>query len=220
MKSEITSKINTVGKYGRIVSNIMKGISLACAIVLLVCTFIVCVFLPADSLKFDGTAQGRFSYNTEQRAVGFDDIEDKHINFMGAELKIDFMESADQSQENVNNIDISASAEKFTTKQFKAVVALAFSGAVLILVSIYVIFMFVVKLCKALEVCHSPFETDVLTAMKKLGYAFIPFGVVSIIFNGIGISALSIIMTVLVVLMFVYIFSYGAELQLESDDTV
>ncbi|MCM1314322.1 MAG: hypothetical protein NC205_09490 [Prevotella sp.] len=219
MKSEITAKINTVGKYGRIVSKIMKGISLACAIVLLVCTFIVCVFLPADSLKFDGTAQGRLSYNTEQRAIGFDDIENEHIKFMGAELKIDFVETADQTQENVNNIDISASAEKFTTKQFKAVVALAFSGAVLILVSIYVIFMFVVKLCKALEVCQSPFETDVLTAMKKLGYAFIPFGVVSIIFNGIS-SALSIIMTLLVVLMFIYIFSYGAELQRESDDTV
>lgn len=218
MKNEITEKINKVGKIGGIVSKVMKGISLACAIVLLVCTFIVCLFLPADSLKFDGTAQGRLSYNTEQRAIGFDDMENGHIKFMGAELKIDFVETEDPKEENINNIDISASAEKFTTKQFKAVVALAFSGAGLILVSIYVIFMFVVKLCKALEVCQSPFEADVITAMKKLGYSFIPFGVVSILFN--NVSAISVIMTVLVVLLFIYIFSYGAELQRESDDTV
>lgn len=218
MKNEIAEKINKVGKIGLIVSKIMKGISLACAIVLLVCALVVCLFLPADSLKFDGTAQGRFSYNTEQRALGFDDMENKHIKFMGAELKIDFMESADQTEENINNIDISASAEKFTTKQFKTIVALACFSAVLILVSIYVIFMFVVKFCKALEVCQSPFEADVITAMKKLGYSFIPFGVVSILLN--NVSTLSVIMTVLVVLLFIYIFSYGAELQQESDDTV
>ncbi|MDE6797242.1 MAG: hypothetical protein K2J36_04440 [Ruminococcus sp.] len=218
MKNEITEKINTVGKYGCIVSKIMKGISLACAIVILVCTLIVCLFLPAGTLKFDGTAQGRLSYNTEQRAIGFDDMENKHMKFMGAELKIDFEESADQTQENVNNIDISASAEKFTDKQLKVYGGLFGFGLVCLLVSIYVIFMFVVKLCKALEVCHSPFEADVITAMKKLGYSFIPFGVISILNN--GISAPSVIMTVLVVMLFVNIFKYGAELQRESDDTV
>lgn len=218
MKNEITEKINKVGKIGRIIAKIMKGFSLACAIVLLVCTLIVCFALPSDSLKFNGTAQGRFSYDTEQRAIGFDDLENEHINFMGAELKVDFEESADPTEKNMNNIDITASAEKFTGKQFKVGGALLGFGAVLYLVSMYIIFMFVAKFCKALEICKSPFEADVITAIKKLGFSFIPFGVVSIAIN--GVSVLSVAMIVLVVLLFVYIFSYGAELQQESDDTV
>ncbi|MDE5582515.1 MAG: hypothetical protein K2J08_02255 [Ruminococcus sp.] len=218
MKNEITEKINRVGRIGRIIAKIMKGISLACAIVIFVCTLIVCCFLPSDSLKFDGTAQGRLSYSTDQRAIGFDDLENKHKKFMGAELNIDFVETEDTTQENINNIDISVTAEKFTEKQVKIYGGLFGFSIVLILVSIYVISMFAVKLCKALEVCKSPFEANVITAMKKLGYSFIPFGVMSIINN--GISILSVVTTVVVVLLFVYIFSYGAELQQESDETV
>ena len=218
MKNKITAKINEFGRMGRIVSRIMQGISLACACVLLICTLIVCLFVPTDSLKFSGTAQGILSYSTEQKVIGFNHMESQNKNFMGADLKIDVSEEADQTEDNVKNIDISASAEKITEKQFKGIVALVGSGATLILLSIYVIFVFAVKLCKALEVCNSPFEADILNAMKKLAYSFIPYGIVSIIF--MGVSAISIIMTVIVVFMLMYIFSYGAELQQELDDTV
>ncbi|MCM1506541.1 MAG: hypothetical protein NC177_05325 [Ruminococcus flavefaciens] len=218
MKNEITSKINNVGKVGRIISKIIKGITLACAIVLLVCTLIVCLFIPADDLKFDGTAQGRISYNTESNAFSIGELETEHKDFFGAEFDVVVDEKADPTEKGFNNIDISLSAEKVTAKQAKIVIGVTGFGAVIFIASIYVILMFVVKLCKALEVCQSPFEENVLTAMKKLAYSFIPFGVVSILIG--GISILSTALVVLVVLVFVYIFSYGAELQQESDDTV
>lgn len=218
MKNEITSKINNVGKVGRIISKIMKGVTLACAIVLLVCTVLLGFVLPADDLKFDGTAQGRISYNTESNVFSIGELETEHKNILGADLDIVIEETADPTQENFNNVDISISAEKFTGKQVKAFAVVAGLGAVVFITSIYVILIFVVKLCKALEICQSPFEENVLTAMKKLAYSFIPFGVVSILIG--GISILSTALIVLVVLVFVYIFSYGAELQQESDDTV
>lgn len=218
MKNEITAKINKVGRIGRIIAKIMKGVSLACAIVLLVCTLIVCLFIPEEDLKFNGTAQGLITYNTESTAFSIDGLETGHKSFFGAELDAVVDETKNTAKEGFNNIDISLSAEKVTAKQVKIVFGTIGFGAVLLLASIYVIFIFVVKLCKALEVCQSPFEADVLTAVKKLGYSFAPYVVLTILFN--GLSGISVIMTVLVVLLFVYIFSYGAELQQESDDTV
>lgn len=218
MKNEITAKINSVGKVGRIIAKIMKGFSLACAIVMLVCTLIVCLFIPAEDLKFDGTAQGVITYNTESTAFSIDDLETGHKNFFGAELDVVVDEKADPTEKGFNNIDISMSAENVNAKQVKIVFGVAGFGATLFLASMYVIFMFAAKLCKALEVCQSPFEENVITAIKKLGFSFIPFGVVSIALN--GISILSTAMIVLVVLMFSYVFSYGAELQQESDETV
>lgn len=218
MKNEITAKINSVGKVGRIIAKIMKGVSLACAIILLVCTLIVCLFIPAEDLKFNGTAQGVITYNTESTAFSIDDLETGHKDFFGAELDVVVDEKADPTEKGFNNIDISLSAENVTAKQVKIVFGVAGFGAVLLLASIYVISMFAAKFCKALETCQSPFEENVITAIKKLGFSFIPFGVISIVLN--GISILSTAMIVLVVLMFVYVFSYGAELQRESDETV
>ncbi len=218
MKNEITAKINKVGKVSRIVSRIMQGILLATAIVIPLCILMVCFVMPSDSLKIDGTAQGRISHDTKSTVFNFKDMESDHTKFFGAELNVDVEETADSTEKNVNNIDVSASAKEITGKQVKIFSALLGFIAELYLVSMYIIFMFAVKLCKALEVCQSPFETEVLTAMKKLGFSFIPYGVVSIVFE--GISALSVIIIFLFVLMFVYVFNYGAELQQESDDTV
>ncbi|MDE5621255.1 MAG: hypothetical protein K2I80_12210 [Ruminococcus sp.] len=61
-------------------------------------------------------------------------------------------------------------------------------------------------------------EENVLTAMKKLGYSFISFGVLQIALT--GISAITIILMIMLVLAMIHIFSYGAELQQESDETV
>ena len=216
MKSDITEKINKVGKVSRIVSKIAQVITLIGAIACLV-GGIILIFVPSDAVtSFNGTATGTIVLDEEKsKMISFDDSDNGHIKFMGAEFKVNTTETV-EGDSNVINID--ALAINIDGRHFKLIgILLSFAG-VLLCTGLYIIFVFAVRLAKTLETCESPFEENVLTAMKKFGYSFIPFGVISLGLT--GISAISLILVILVVILFINIFNYGAELQQESDDTV
>lgn len=216
MKNDIIAKINSVGKVSRIVSKIAQVVTLIGAIACLV-VGVILIFIPADAVKsFNGTAAGTIVLDEEKsKMISFDDSDNGYIKFMGAEFKVNTTETVEGNNHSVN---IDALAINVDGRHFKLLgIFLSFAGS-LLLVSLYVVFMFAVRLSKALETCESPFEENVLTAMKKLGYSFIPFGVISL--GLMGISAISLILVILVVILFINIFNYGAELQQESDDTV
>lgn len=216
MKSDITEKINKVGKISRIVSKIAQVVMLIGAISCLVSAVII-MFVPSDAVKsFEGKASGTIVLDEKKsKMISFADSDNEHIKFMGAEFKIDTTETV-EGDSNVINID--ALAINIDGRHFKLIgILLSFAG-VLLCTGLYIIFVFAVRLAKTLETCESPFEENVLTAMKKFGYSFIPFGVISLGLT--GISAISLILVILVVILFINIFNYGAELQQESDDTV
>ena len=216
MKSDITEKINKVGKVSRIVSKIAQVITLIGAIACLV-GGIILIFVPSDAVtSFNGTATGTIVLDEEKsKMISFNDSDNGHIRFMGAEFKVNTTETV-EGDSNVINID--ALAINIDGRHFKLIgILLSFAG-VLLCTGLYIIFVFAVRLAKTLETCESPFEENVLTAMKKFGYSFIPFGVISLGLT--GISAISLILVILVVILFINIFNYGAELQQESDDTV
>lgn len=216
MKNDIISKINSVGKVSRIVSRIAQVITLIGAIACLV-GGIILIFVPSDAVtSFNGTATGTIVLDEEKsKMISFDDSDNGHIKFMGAEFKIDTTETVEG---NSHEINIDALAINVDGRHFKLIgILLSFAG-VLLCTGLYIIFVFAVRLAKTLETCESPFEENVLTAMKKFGYSFIPFCVISLGLT--GISAISLILVILVVILFINIFNYGAELQQESDDTV
>lgn len=216
MKNDIIAKIHSVGKVSRIVSKIAQVVTLIGAIACLV-VGVILIFIPADAIKsFNGTATGTIVFDEEKsKMISFDDSDNGHIKFMGAEFKVNTTETVEG---NSHALNIDALAINVDGRHFKLLgIVLSFAGS-LLLVSLYVVFMFAVRLSKALETCESPFEENVLIAMKKLGYSFIPFGILQIGLT--GISAVTIILMIMLVLAMIYIFSYGAKLQQESDDTV
>ena len=77
---------------------------------------------------------------------------------------------------------------------------------------------FAVRFSKTLEICNSPFEENVLADMKKLGISLIPFGIFTLVTT--GVSGLVLVLIIMLVILFINIFKYGAELQQESDDMV
>lgn len=216
MKNDIIAKIHSVGKVSRIVSKIAQVVTLIGAIACLV-VGVILIFIPADAVKsFNGTATGTIVLDEEKsKMISFDDSDNEHIKFMGAEFKVNTTETVEGNSRSVN---IDALAINVDGRHFKLLgITLSFAGS-LLLVSLYVVFMFAVRLSKALEICESPFEENVLTAMKNFGYSFIPFGILQIGLT--GISSVTIILMILLVLAMIYIFSYGAKLQQESDETV
>lgn len=216
MKNDIIEKIHSVGKVSRIVSRIAQIAALIGVVAMLV-VGIMLIFVPADSIKsFDGTASGKFVLNEEKTKIfSLDDSDNEHVKFMGAEFEVNTTETVDG---NIRAVDIDALAINVDGRHFKAIGILLCCAGVLYFTGLYIVFVFTVKLAKTLEMCESPFEEKVLEAMKKLGFAFIPFGIIQIGLT--GVSAVVMLLMILLVVLIIHIFSYGAKLQQESDDTV
>ena len=86
----------------------------------------------------------------------------------------------------------------------------------LLILSIIVIFG--KKLAKALATCDSPFEDNVLKKMKSFGFSLIPWALYKLIVGNLG--GITTVIFVLIVLLFISVFNYGAKLQRESDETL
>lgn len=219
MKNDITAKINKVGKVSRIVSKIAQVATLIGVIACIVAGVIL-MFVPSDAVKsFNGEASGKIVFDEEKtkNIISFadDDNSKKYINIMNFKFEVNTTETVEGDDHVVNFDTMAINADG---RHFKILGIFICFAAALYSASLYVIFTFAVKFSKTLETCESPFESDVLTAMKKLGYSFIPFVVISIGLT--GISSIMVTFVILVVLLFIHIFNYGAELQQESDDTV
>ena len=100
------------------------------------------------------------------------------------------------------------------------------------IICIIVMLFMLKKLMKSLEICETPFCDDVIRRMKNFGYSLIPFAVLrtvsesawnSLLSKDFDISLgvdLTVVMVILVVFLLVMIFTYGAELQKQSDETL
>lgn len=214
MREDTISKINSVGKVSRIVSKIAK-IAAAIGAVACLVAVIIGICMPKDVMHFSGSASSRLSADTTYVSDLETSLKTGTKKILGAELEIKVTETL---EDKIKNLDIELVADDVTGSSFKLFIILSGIVGMLYSVAIWIIMNFAMKFSKALETCKSPFEENVLSAMKKFGISLIPFGIVALAIS--GISAIALILVILVVMLFINIFKYGADLQQESDDTV
>ncbi len=245
MNTEIRKNINTVGKIGRIIASILAVLMIIAAVALTAVTAVVAT-LPAESVNItlngsaDISSQGElfakfkkvFSIKQEGDSAKIDLAQSgSDVNFRIADSG-DILEDADLSEtENGYRLDIAD--KKISVGMRKILYGLVISVFEIICTAV-VLFM-LRSLMKSLEKCETPFGADVITRMKKFGYSLIPFFVLrsasksawdSVIKAkdgtvGFGLDIdLTVILGILIILMLVMIFSYGAQLQKESDETL
>lgn len=214
-------KINTLGKAGRILLIFLR---IAC-VMGIVCFVIAAVginTIPKDDVI---TSKGTISYETivdnnrlpDHVSSGLEDTEntEETIDFLGTILSV---------KENLvtdNGIEDYTFSMSFDAKNTSAMIlsfTIAMICGALFLGLTLIVVIFGGKLASALEKCSSPFEESVTKSMKKFAFSLIPIATVYCI---IGQQAsLSMIVIVLAMIAIAYIFSYGAELQKESDETL
>lgn len=214
MREDTISKIHSVGKVSRIVSKIAKIVAAIGAIACLVLV-IIGICMPKDFMHFSGSASGRLSADTDYVSDLETSLETETKKILGSELEIKVTETL---EDKIQNLDIELVADDVTGSSFKLFLILSGIVGMLFSSALWFVMHFAMKLSKALETCKSPFEENVLAAMKKLGISLIPCGIITLVMS--GISAIALIFIILVVMLFINIFKYGAELQQESDDTV
>jgi hypothetical protein len=113
---------------------------------------------------------------------------------------------------------MNASAGKMKYSHLKPLIVLGLFGMAVFCTLVLIALIFGQKLAKALSVCDSPFEEKVIKAMMNFGKSLIPMAVFFVLLY--GLSGVGTALAVLVVILFIQIFKYGAKLQQESDETL
>lgn len=230
MENKNIKKINTLGKVSRIMLIIMK---VACIIGIVAClvSSVIVLTLPKDDIMVaTGTASAEIIIDDSSKFIIENDLfriggmkvstigdleecdEDIDIFDTNIKLKIDETESDGKK---IYNIDAELDSED-SKSIILAIFLICIADAVISAVML-VIVIFAGKFAKALEICKSPFEDNVIKSMKNFAFSLIPLAVVYLIAGGINMTA---VVLVIAVIIFSYIFKYGAELQKESDETI
>lgn len=224
MKNENIKKINTLGKVTRIILIIIRVVLIIGIVGYLIATVAFMAIPKTDVITADGTVSAQVTVDCEQIPPIFSDDmidlegNDIDFDFAGTDIKW-FVEKNMVGNEIIYDINGTLDVDNSSVVVWGMVGAMAI-GVVFCVVMLIVV-IFGGKFAKALEVCNSPFEANVLEAMKKFAFSLIPIGAIVILLNGImNIMSLTTAFIIIVVIMFAFIFKYGAELQKESDETV
>lgn len=219
MKNENVAKINKLGKISRIFINIVRVF----VIIGIVCVPIACalvMLIPNDSMKVTGSGSAQIIIEDDAflESLLNIDIEEADIdgNFFGMDVK--WLVTDENDAEDNRVISIEGGLNEFTAKQVKFIALGSAFSAEIVLICILVALCFAKKLAIALENCNSPFEEEVLKKMKGFGIALAIWAGAVLLIG--GISGVFAAFVVIIVLLFISVFKYGAQLQQESDETL
>lgn len=216
-KNQNIRKINTLGKVCRILITITQVFTII-GIIVCIIVGIAAIPLSTGELTVLGKADAQIvvedgSLLDEVVEVSETSLDEKIFN---TTLKLMIKDNGVIDGNRIYTID--AAIDNLNGGKIKFLFLATLASGILILALVFVVLVFAKKLASSLENCNSPFEPAVLDAMKKFGYSLIPYAVSKLLMG--GISFIGTAVPVVVVLMFIWIFRYGAELQQESDETL
>lgn len=230
MKNENIKKINTLGKVSRIILVIMRIASIIGIVACLVSSVVMLALPKDDSFTATGTASAQITVDDSTKFFIKSDIVniggikigsineleecDKAINIFGTDINL----KIDETESNGKKIyDITADLDAQNAKSLIMTICLTCIVAAVFCTIILIAVIFAGKLAKSLETCNSPFEDNVIKSMRNFAFSLIPLAIIYLSEGGINATAIVLIIAVII---FSYIFKYGAELQKESDETL
>ncbi len=238
MKEQAIQKINKIGKISSVVALIAK-ILVGMGIGLLLVSYIVCMFIPKDSIrmnveekmaievdmdKFNAKYGAKFGEEEKQAIIdGFLD-ESVNMEMNGSEVTADQV----SFEGNIMRVEDQEETMAIEFRQIANAILALIVGMALVMVTLF----FVSGVCKAFRDCTSPFEENVIVKMRNFAYSLIPWLIGSSVISSVGESVLAgkpivsfsldlgMLLVVLVLFLLITIFKYGAILQQESDETL
>lgn len=214
MKNNNIQKINTIGKIGKIVL-IISRVAIGVVMVVTLLFSILVLALPENSITVngEGTAEIVVDHDAAPYLKGAVEVDEAHLDNFGI-----FLDITDTVKDNQQIITINGSVDNIEVRDFRFVISIALFSAALVAGGLFIAAIFAQKFAAALAVCETPFEENVIKRMKYFAYSLIPWAVLNYM-NG-GLALVSAVLVVLVILVIAYVFSYGAQLQQESDETL
>ena len=218
---DYVKKINNLGKVSRIILIIMRIVCIIGIIAAIVGGIILLAIFPTNStaITSKGTASYEMTADTNRLPSSIslyenEDNTNEQFKIFGTEISlIDTISDND----GIKKYTCEAKFNSLNSTLLKyGLAGVCFGGAIYVAFTLVVV-IFAGKLAKALETCQSPFEESVTKAMKHFAFSLIPAVLTYITQGSIN---LTMVLIVIAVIIFSYIFSYGAKLQQESDETL
>lgn len=221
MENKNLKSIHKIGKAGKIIA-LISQILLIIALVASLITGFTMLALPNDFIEVKGAGNADVTVRSGGKLVSsvvdLNDLEELNFDFDMFGVKAKAKTEIENVSDDVKIYHIDANADGITGREIKiSAIVGSFSGSLAIIL-VMIAAVFAKKLAKALENCPSPFDESVTKAMKAFGFSLIPWAVLKL-FMG-NMAGVSIALMVVVVLLIMKIFQYGAELQKESDETL
>lgn len=217
MKDENVKKINTLGKVSKIILIIVQ-VFIIIAFVACIVGSIIVLAIPNDSIRINGQGTLNISVDSDLLEKGLVSMEESNVKLTYKGIDLRFTGTEKDSRNGETTYVFEASALNLTAREFKTVSVMGCLAGALVLACFYVVSVFGKKLSKALEKCNSPFEENVIKAMKAFGISMIPWAVMNFVIG--RIDGLIVVFMVIIVLVFISVFKHGAKLQQESDETL
>ena len=231
MENNIQTKVNKIGKAGRIVSLILV-ILLSVGALALVLGGIACAILPKDMVEV--TLRPVVDVKVDRELLGtewanIDKLLDQAQEKVGEEF-----EGAGVALEKTDAgllVHVDPKEEEDATFGLRDAMRAIWAGLVGIASAIVTLVMFQ-QLCKAFEACRTPFDEPVIKRMNTFAWTMIVCAVVSCFARGAASAILSgwqrvsftlnfsSIFIALIVFFLCMVFRYGAQLQREADETL
>ena len=221
MENNNIQKINSLGKVIKILSKISMILCIIGAVIAMIAGGVV-AGLGDDLLTIEGIADASLSIDIKKIPLISDrlDIDEKVIESKKT-IEIEdniFLDIISVEKDgDVYTLNVKGDLSEIDiNKGIRDTVVKTFLVA-LVLIATAITLGFATKLAEAIEKCSSPFGADIIKKMKAFGFSLIAPAALGGIANG---SFLTMAILAIAVIVMVYIFSYGAQLQQEADDTV
>lgn len=242
MKQEAINKINTMGKVGHIMVIICR-IFIIIGFVGLIAGIVAMAILPKDLVVATFKGEATVDINLEDFKVGFKEFDIKFSEEQQNQIKDELLNDDDIDMEvngkelGVTDVEVTESSINFSAKTNNIVFKISDLWYIIVLaalklIAIFVILVFIDKLCVAIKNCKSPFEEKVIKSLEHFAFSLIGWSIANSLIdcfvNAVLTGTLDFMISVdfgmltlvLIVLAISYIFKYGAVLQQESDETL
>ena len=235
----MNKKVNTIAKIGRIITTIVAVFMILAAIATAVGIGIT-ASMPKEALQVeisgtaDVTAKGEVLESIANAIIDSSEGGKGEIKLGDSDVAIGDVEDSVPDDVTAKKTDkgitLSADGYKMNLTVKSVLVALIFTF-INTVCAVVVLFM-IRALFKSIEKSETPFSDDVIKRMKNFGFSLIPLAII----NGTSENAwdslttmganihfgvdFKIVFGILIVFMLAMIFSYGAQLQKQSDETL
>lgn len=218
---DYVKRINNLGKVSNIILIIMRIACIVGIVVTIVSGIVVLATFPTGStaITSNGVASYEMTADTNRlpSSISFFENEDNtNESFKLFGTKFTLKDNITDN-DGIRTYTMNAEFDSLNSTLFKYGIAGVCFAATVYAAFTLIVVIFAGKLAKALEKCQSPFEESVTKAMKHFAFSLIPVGFTFVTNGSIN---LTMVLIILAVIIFSYIFNYGAKLQQESDETL
>ena len=203
--------INRIGKIMKILLRIGQVFTIL-GFICIAGLMILVMWLPIDDVKIRSSFHVDVDYKTEDFKTDDSDLQlnNKKHSFDIDDIAVKLYTKTHSIDGEMSTLSIDGDVDEISGNKLRFEVMKKLIIYELFLIASFIAITFGAKLAKALQQCETPFCDEVIKHLTRFGKSLIPLGIIALFTDLVSVG---IIMPLLILLLFISLFKYGAELQ-------